>query len=139
MTGPIIRPGSVAVNVVTGASEQDFIGVADSPGVAEDLNATFARVSRAGTIAFLGDSGLSLNESISTVGRYGGSIPTSTVAHSQGRLILVSGITPTAAGEGKSTVAVGLTQALKGLGKNAIVCLREPSLGPVFGVKLVAE
>ena len=53
----------------------------------------------------------------------------------KGRLILVSGITPTAAGEGKSTVAVGLTQALKGLGKNAIVCLREPSLGPVFGVK----
>jgi formate--tetrahydrofolate ligase len=53
----------------------------------------------------------------------------------KGRLILVSGITPTAAGEGKSTVAVGLTQALRALGKNAIVCLREPSLGPVFGVK----
>jgi len=53
----------------------------------------------------------------------------------KGRLILVSGITPTAAGEGKSTVSVGLTQALKALGKNAIVCLREPSLGPVFGVK----
>jgi len=53
----------------------------------------------------------------------------------KGRLILVSGITPTAAGEGKSTVSVGLTQALKALGKNAVVCLREPSLGPVFGVK----
>ncbi len=53
----------------------------------------------------------------------------------KGRLILVSGITPTAAGEGKSTVSVGLTQALRALGKNAVVCLREPSLGPVFGVK----
>ncbi|HEY2804590.1 MAG TPA: formate--tetrahydrofolate ligase [Gemmatimonadales bacterium] len=53
----------------------------------------------------------------------------------KGRLILVSGITPTAAGEGKSTVSVGLTQALRKLGKNAVVCLREPSLGPVFGVK----
>jgi formate--tetrahydrofolate ligase len=53
----------------------------------------------------------------------------------RGRLILVSGITPTAAGEGKSTVSVGLTQGLKRLGKNAVVCLREPSLGPVFGVK----
>ncbi len=53
----------------------------------------------------------------------------------RGRLILVSGITPTAAGEGKSTVSVGLVQGLKRLGKNAVVCLREPSLGPVFGVK----
>ncbi len=58
-----------------------------------------------------------------------------TARTSRGRLVLVSGITPTAAGEGKSTVSVGLTQALKRMGKNAIVCLREPSLGPVFGVK----
>ncbi|MEK6609521.1 MAG: formate--tetrahydrofolate ligase, partial [Gemmatimonadota bacterium] len=53
----------------------------------------------------------------------------------KGRLVLVTGITPTAAGEGKSTVSVGLAQALRRLGKNAVVCLREPSLGPVFGVK----
>ncbi len=53
----------------------------------------------------------------------------------KGKLVLVSGITPTAAGEGKSTVSVGLTMALRRMGKNAIVCLREPSLGPVFGVK----
>ncbi|MFI5281304.1 MAG: formate--tetrahydrofolate ligase, partial [Gemmatimonadales bacterium] len=53
----------------------------------------------------------------------------------KGRLVLVSGITPTAAGEGKSTVSVGVAQALQQMGKNAIVCLREPSLGPVFGVK----
>jgi formate--tetrahydrofolate ligase len=53
----------------------------------------------------------------------------------KGRLVLVTGINPTAAGEGKSTVTVGVTQALRRLGKNAILALREPSLGPVFGVK----
>ncbi len=51
------------------------------------------------------------------------------------RLVLVTGINPTAAGEGKSTVTVGVTQALKKLGKNAALCVREPSLGPVFGIK----
>ena len=54
---------------------------------------------------------------------------------SGGRLVLVTGINPTAAGEGKSTVTVGVTQALRRLGHNAILCIREPSLGPVFGVK----
>lgn len=53
----------------------------------------------------------------------------------KGRLVLVTGINPTPAGEGKSTVTVGLTQALRRLGTDAIVCIREPSLGPVFGVK----
>src|SRR5437016_3692207 len=53
----------------------------------------------------------------------------------KGRLVLVTGITPTPAGEGKSTVTVGVTQALRRLGKNAILAIREPSLGPVFGVK----
>jgi formate--tetrahydrofolate ligase len=53
----------------------------------------------------------------------------------KGRLVLVTGINPTPAGEGKSTVTVGVTQALRRLGKNAILAMREPSLGPVFGVK----
>jgi len=53
----------------------------------------------------------------------------------KGRLVLVTGINPTPAGEGKSTVTVGVTQALRKLGKNAALCMREPSLGPVFGVK----
>ena len=53
----------------------------------------------------------------------------------KGRLVLVTGINPTPAGEGKSTVTVGVTQALRKMGKDAILCLREPSLGPVFGVK----
>lgn len=53
----------------------------------------------------------------------------------QGRLVLVTGINPTPAGEGKSTVAVGLADALQLAGSNVVLCLREPSLGPVFGVK----
>ena len=52
-----------------------------------------------------------------------------------GKLILVTAITPTPAGEGKTTTSVGLTDGLRKIGKNAVVALREPSLGPVFGVK----
>ena len=52
-----------------------------------------------------------------------------------GKLILVTAITPTPAGEGKTTTSVGLTDGLRKIGKNAFVALREPSLGPVFGVK----
>ena len=53
----------------------------------------------------------------------------------EGKLILVTAINPTPAGEGKTTTTVGLTDALRRIGKNAIAALREPSLGPVFGVK----
>jgi formate--tetrahydrofolate ligase len=52
-----------------------------------------------------------------------------------GKLVLVTAISPTPAGEGKTTTTVGLGDALNRIGKKAIVCLREPSLGPVFGVK----
>src|SRR5204863_7284089 len=52
-----------------------------------------------------------------------------------GKLILVSAISPTPAGEGKTTTTVGLTDALNHIGKKAMLCLREPSLGPCFGVK----
>jgi formate--tetrahydrofolate ligase len=52
-----------------------------------------------------------------------------------GKLILVTAITPTPAGEGKTTTTVGLGDALNRIGKNACICLREPSLGPVFGMK----
>jgi len=52
-----------------------------------------------------------------------------------GKMILVTAITPTPAGEGKTTTSVGLTQALVKMGKKAAVALREPSLGPVFGIK----
>ena len=53
----------------------------------------------------------------------------------KGKLILVTAINPTPAGEGKTTTSVGLADALKRLDKNVLLCLREPSLGPVFGVK----
>lgn len=52
-----------------------------------------------------------------------------------GKLILVTAITPTKAGEGKSTTTIGLVDGLSKIGKKAMACLREPSLGPVFGLK----
>ncbi|MCK5050464.1 MAG: formate--tetrahydrofolate ligase [Candidatus Cloacimonetes bacterium] len=54
---------------------------------------------------------------------------------SDGQLILVSAITPTPAGEGKTTVSIGLAQAMNQLGKKTIAAIREPSLGPIFGIK----
>ena len=51
------------------------------------------------------------------------------------RMILVTAISPTPAGEGKTTTTVGLGDALQQIGKDAVICLREPSLGPVFGMK----
>ena len=53
----------------------------------------------------------------------------------RGRLVLVTGISPTAAGEGKSTVTVGLSQSLRKMGRKVVTAIREPSLGPVFGIK----
>ena len=52
-----------------------------------------------------------------------------------GKLILVTAINPTPAGEGKTTISVGLAQAMGRIGKKAVLALREPSLGPVFGIK----
>lgn len=58
------------------------------------------------------------------------------VSHNKdGKLILVTAINPTPAGEGKTTVSVGLGQAFGKLGKKAVIALREPSLGPCFGIK----
>jgi len=70
-------------------------------------------------------------------GRYKAKVtPEAITARSpKGRLVLVAGINPTPAGEGKSTVTVGVGQALRRLGKQVMICVREPSLGPVFGVK----
>ena len=58
-----------------------------------------------------------------------------TTRPAKGKLVLVTAINPTAAGEGKTTTSVGLAQALRKIGTNAVLCIREPSLGPVFGVK----
>jgi formate--tetrahydrofolate ligase len=70
-------------------------------------------------------------------GRYKAKVSAEAVARRKpkGRLVLVTGINPTPAGEGKSTVTVGVAQALRRMGKKVVLCIREPSLGPVFGVK----
>jgi len=82
------------------------------------------------------EAGLGPDE-ILPYGRYKAKLTPEAVAarKPRGRLVLVTGINPTPAGEGKSTVTVGVGQAIRRLGKQVIICLREPSLGPVFGVK----
>ncbi|HDM22214.1 MAG TPA: formate--tetrahydrofolate ligase, partial [Methanomicrobia archaeon] len=71
---------------------------------------------------------------IEKLGRYKAKIPLHE-RKKRGKLILVTASTPTPKGEGKTTVAIGLSQALWKLNKKSIVTLREPSLGPVFGIK----
>src|SRR5690349_6249912 len=56
-------------------------------------------------------------------------------AHSQGKLIVVTAISPTPAGEGKTVTSLSLGDGLRHIGARAVTCIREPSLGPVFGVK----
>lgn len=75
---------------------------------------------------------------IEQYGKYKAKIELSALKNSNrkdGKLILVTAITPTPAGEGKTTTTIGLTDALRRIGKNAVAALREPSLGPVFGIK----
>lgn len=71
-------------------------------------------------------------------GRYKAKVDTALLKEStrkNGKLVLVTAITPTPAGEGKTTTTIGLADGLRKIGKNAVVAMREPSLGPVFGVK----
>ncbi|MGE5403421.1 MAG: formate--tetrahydrofolate ligase [Candidatus Saccharibacteria bacterium] len=95
-----------------------------------------AHLERIETIAL--KAGL-LEEEIEPYGRYKAKVSLSAMQRladkPQGKLILVTAITPTPAGEGKTTTTIGLGQALNKLGKNAIVAVREPSLGPCFGLK----
>ncbi|HXO10233.1 MAG TPA: formate--tetrahydrofolate ligase [Solirubrobacteraceae bacterium] len=78
-------------------------------------------------------------DEIEPYGRYKAKVSLSVLDRLQGRpdgkLICVTGMTPTKAGEGKTTTLVGLTQGLGVIGRNAVACLREASLGPVFGIK----
>ena len=81
------------------------------------------------------DLGLDADD-IDQYGKYKAKLPLELSQRpAKGRLVLVTAISPTPAGEGKSTVSVGLAQALRKIGTNAVLCIREPSLGPVFGVK----
>ncbi len=77
------------------------------------------------------------DEAVENYGRYKAKIDIHALRElpEKGKLILVTAITPTPAGEGKTTTSVGLTDGLRIIGKDAVVALREPSLGPVFGVK----
>ena len=76
-------------------------------------------------------------ESLEPYGRYMAKLrlPPEKPGQKRGKLILVTAINPTPAGEGKTTTTVGLADGMRKLGKNVLVALREPSLGPVFGVK----
>ncbi len=80
-----------------------------------------------------------LPEELEPYGRYkakiGDAFIQRTAARPDGKLILVTAINPTPAGEGKTTTTVGLGMAMEKIGKNAVIALREPSLGPVFGIK----
>ncbi|MCZ6593834.1 MAG: formate--tetrahydrofolate ligase [Bacteroidetes bacterium] len=78
------------------------------------------------------------NDDIEMYGKYKAKIPLSKIDPekvNQSNLILVTAISPTPAGEGKTTMSIGLSEGLNQLGKQSIVVLREPSLGPVFGIK----
>jgi formate--tetrahydrofolate ligase len=77
-------------------------------------------------------------DDIEMYGKYKAKIPLSKIdltKSEQSNLILVTAISPTPAGEGKTTMSIGLSEGLNQLGKNSVVVLREPSLGPVFGIK----
>ncbi len=97
-------------------------------------------IAQAATLRPIGDVAVDIGlgaDEILPYGRYKAKITPEAIARRPptGRLVLVTGINPTPAGEGKSTVTVGVTQALQKMGKRAVVCIREPSLGPVFGIK----
>jgi formate--tetrahydrofolate ligase len=85
--------------------------------------------------AVAADLGLAADD-IDQYGKYKAKLPLELASRPpRGRLVVVTAINPTPAGEGKSTVSVGLAQALRRIGTNAVLAIREPSLGPVFGVK----
>ena len=79
------------------------------------------------------------DDEIEPYGRYKAKIALSAIERLRdvpdGKLVCVTGMTPTKAGEGKTTTLVGLTQGLGYIGKRPVACLRQPSLGPVFGIK----
>jgi formate--tetrahydrofolate ligase len=82
-------------------------------------------------------SELGLDDDLAThYGKYKAKISLSALGRpSRGKLILITGMTPTPHGEGKTVVSIGLAMGLKKLGKLAVACIRQPSLGPVFGIK----
>ena len=103
-------------------------------------NIEVAQAAKLRPIAALAQDRLGIaDEALNTYGRYKAKLSLSyidsLVHRPEGKLVLVTAISPTPAGEGKTTTTVGLGDALNRIGKRAIVCLREPALGPVFGMK----
>ncbi len=99
-------------------------------------------IARAANLRPIGDIANTLNIPAKAIKSYGNdkakvSLPwlEAQEKREKARLILVTAISPTPAGEGKTTTSIGLTDGLNKIGKNAMVCLREPSLGPCFGMK----
>ncbi len=99
-------------------------------------------IARAATMQPIGEIGAKLGIPSDDLFRYGpykaklsADFVNSVQDKPDGKLILVTAITPTPAGEGKTTTSVGLVDGLNRIGKNAMICLREPSLGPCFGMK----
>src|SRR5918999_4477816 len=80
-----------------------------------------------------------LPDEVEPFGRHAGKVDLSVLDRlgdrPDGRLVVVTGITPTSLGEGKTTTSIGLTQGLGQVGARAMLCIREPSVGPVFGSK----
>jgi formate--tetrahydrofolate ligase len=92
------------------------------------------------TILEIGESLDLAPDSLHPAGAFAGKVPVSVVrglaaTRPRGKLVLVTAMTPTRHGEGKTVTAIGLAEALNGEGRSAAVCLRQPSLGPVFGLK----
>ncbi|WP_304335391.1 formate--tetrahydrofolate ligase [Conchiformibius steedae] len=102
---------------------------------------TDAEIARAATMRPIDEIAAALDlpaDALEHYGKYKAKLDTAAVfsrPSRQGKLILVTAINPTPAGEGKTTVTIGLADALNRLGKRAAVAMREPSLGPVFGIK----
>ena len=98
-----------------------------------------AQAAKAEPIDSIAERGGIAPEYLEHYGRYKAKVSLSLLGEKErspdGKLILVTAINPTPAGEGKTTTTVGLADALRRIGKNSVVALREPSLGPVFGVK----
>jgi formate--tetrahydrofolate ligase len=103
-------------------------------------NIEIAQAAKLRPIAALAQDRLGIpDEALNTYGRHKAKLSLSYIDsladRPDGKLVLVTAISPTPAGEGKTTTTVGLGDALNRIGKRAIVCLREPALGPVFGMK----
>ena len=76
-----------------------------------------------------------MEDELELYGKFKAKVKYNNYGYKQGKLILVTAINPTPLGEGKTTMSIGLADGLRRIGEDAVLCLREPSLGPVFGIK----